>query len=422
MKKNKILQSIKRMIKKVFVTKKRTIIFIVVLLVVLFGTYEFFDLLNDSNTTFLVENGRISQHETVEGFLLRSETVVVGENYGNELVQIRSEGEKVGKGEPIFRYTSQNEKELNEKIQELDIQIQEVLKNEIVFFSSDIKLLDNQIEEALIESYKINDLKKINGYKKDINSYMTKKAKIAGNYSKNGTIIKDLITKRNEYEKQLNNSSEYIKSATSGIVSYKIDGLENVLKIGDYNYLSTEFLKGLNIKTSQIISSNSEKGKLIDNFKCYIACTLNSEESKKAKVGDLLKLRLPNTSEITTKIEFIKDEENGDRLFVFEVENEINELISSRKIVVDVIWWSDTGLKVPVSAVNNEEKLTYVIRNKAGYEEKVYVKVLRQNNKYAIVKNYSNEELVNLGYDLNNLSGKKSISLYDEIKYRTNRK
>ena len=199
MKKNKIMQSIKRITKKLFITKKRTIIFIVVLLVILFGTYKFFDLLNDSNTTFLVENGRISQHETVEGFLLRSETVVVGENYGNELIQIRNEGEKVGKGEPIFRYTSQNEKEINEKIQELDIQIQEVLKNEIVFFSSDIKLLDNQIEEALIDSYKINDLKKINEYKKDINSYMTKKAKIAGSYSKNGTIIKDLITKRNEY-------------------------------------------------------------------------------------------------------------------------------------------------------------------------------------------------------------------------------
>ena len=186
--------------------------------------------------------------------------------------------------------------------------------------------------------------------------------------------------------------------------------------------MSAEFLNSLNLKTSQMISSSSEKGKIIDNFKCYIACTLNSEEASKANVGDLLKLRLPNSSEISTKIAYIKDEEDGKRLFVFEIENEVQELIRYRKIVFDVIWWSDTGLKVPVSAINTEDKLTYVTRNRAGYEEKVYVKVVRQNSKYAIVENYSNEELVNLGYDLNNLSGKKSISLYDEIKVQATEK
>ena len=149
---------------------------------------------------------------------------------------------------------------------------------------------------------------------------------------------------------------------------------------------------------------------------------MNSDEASKAKAGDTLKLRLPNSSEISTKITYIKDEENGNRLFVFEIENEVQELIRYRKIVFDVIWWSDTGLKVPVSAINNEEKLTYVTRNRAGYEEKVYVKVVRQNSKYAIVENYSNEELVSLGYDLNNLSGKKSISLYDEIKVKAKEK
>lgn len=422
MKKNKVMQSIKKIIKKIFKTKKRTIIFILVLLVVLFGIYKFCGLLNDSSTTFLVENGKIYQDETVNGYVIRNETVIVGQNYGNELIQIKNEGEKVGKDEAIFRYASNKENELNEKIKELDIQIQEALKKETTVFSGDTKLLDNQIEDTLENVYELNDLQKVNEYKKDINTYITKKARIAGDLSKSGTYIKDLINQRSNYESQLSSTSEYIKATRSGIVSYKVDGLEDVLKTEDYNYLSTEFLESLNLKTSQIISSSSEKGKIIDNFKCYIACTLNSDEASKAKAGDTLKLRLPNSSEISTKITYIKDEENGNRLFVFEIENEVQELIRYRKIVFDVIWWSDTGLKVPVSAINNEEKLTYVTRNRAGYEEKVYVKVVRQNSKYAIVENYSNEELVSLGYDLNNLSGKKSISLYDEIKVKAKEK
>lgn len=419
MKENTKIQLAKNLFKKILKSKKRTIIFILVLLVMIFGIYKFISLLSNSTKTFLVEKGKIYQDEIVDGYIIREEQVIVGDNYGNKLIQIKNEGEKVGKDEAIFRYAANNEVELNEKIQELDVKIQEALKNETTVFSSDTKLLDNQIEDTLDQVYELTDLQKITEYKKDINTYITKKTKIAGELSKSGSYIKDLIKERSNYEKELNNSSEYITATRSGIVSYKVDGLEDVLKTGDFSYLSKELLDSFDVKTSQIIASSNEKGKVIDNFKCYIACILDSEEAKQACVGDILKLRLTNSEEVPTKIAYIKEEKDGARLFVFEIEKEVNELVKYRKIVFDVIWWSDTGLKIPIQAINYEGNLTYIIRNRAGYEEKVYVKIIRQNDKYAIVENYSNEELVNLGYDLNTLSGKKSIALYDEIKVIT---
>ena len=419
MKENTKIQLAKNLFKKILKSKKRTIIFILVLLVMIFGIYKFISLLSNSTKTFLVEKGKIYQDEIVDGYIIREEQVIVGDNYGNKLIQIKNEGEKVGKDEAIFRYAANNEVELNEKIQELDVKIQEALKNETTVFSSDTKLLDNQIEDTLDQVYELTDLQKITEYKKDINTYITKKTKIAGELSKSGSYIKDLIKERSNYEKELNNSSEYITATRSGIVSYKVDGLEDVLKTGDFSYLSKELLDSFDVKTSQIIASSNEKGKVIDNFKCYIACILDSEEAKQACVGDILKLRLTNSEEVPTKIAYIKEEKDGARLFVFEIEKEVNELVKYRKIVFDVIWWSDTGLKIPIQAINYEGNLTYIMRNRAGYEEKVYVKIIRQNDKYAIVENYSNEELVNLGYDLNTLSGKKSIALYDEIKVIT---
>lgn len=419
MKENTKIQLAKNLFKKILKSKKRTIIFILVLLVMIFGIYKFISLLSNSTKTFLVEKGKIYQDEIVDGYIIREEQVIVGDNYGNKLIQIKNEGEKVGKDEAIFRYAANNEVELNEKIQELDVKIQEALKNETTVFSSDTKLLDNQIEDTLDQVYELTDLQKITEYKKDINTYITKKTKIAGELSKSGSYIKDLIKERSNYEKELNNSSEYITATRSGIVSYKVDGLEDVLKTGDFSYLSKELLDSFDVKTSQIIASSNEKGKVIDNFKCYIACILDSEEAKQACVGDILKLRLTNSEEVPTKIAYIKEEKDGARLFVFEIEKEVNELVKYRKIVFDVIWWSDTGLKIPIQAINYEGNLTHIIRNRAGYEEKVYVKIIRQNDKYAIVENYSNEELVNLGYDLNTLSGKKSIALYDEIKVIT---
>ena len=227
----------------------------------IFGIYKFISLLSNSTKTFLVEKGKIYQDEIVDGYIIREEQVIVGDNYGNKLIQIKNEGEKVGKDEAIFRYAANNEVELNEKIQELDVKIQEALKNETTVFSSDTKLLDNQIEDTLDQVYELTDLQKITEYKKDINTYITKKTKIAGELSKSGSYIKDLIKERSNYEKELNNSSEYITATRSGIVSYKVDGLEDVLKTGDFSYLSKELLDSFDVKTSQIIASSNENGK-----------------------------------------------------------------------------------------------------------------------------------------------------------------
>ena len=173
-------------------------------------------------------------------------------------------------------------------------------------------------------------------------------------------------------------------------------------------------MENLNVKTSQVIASSSEKGKVIDNFECYIATIVNSEEAKKAEVGDKIKIRLPNSKEVDAKIEYIQSE-TDDVVIVLKIQECVEELISYRKITFDIIWWSASGLKVPNSAIIYENDLACVVRDRAGYLEKIYVKVLKQNDKYSIVSNYSSNELEELGYDSNFISNKKSISLYDEI-------
>ena len=131
--------------------------------------------------------------ESATGYIIRNETVVEGENYKNGLVPIKTEGEKVSKGDPVFRYYSNNEENLVKKIEDLDKKIQEAMSKDNSLFSSDIKLLDTQIESKLSDLYELNDIQKIKEYKNDINTYVTKKAKIAGELSPAGSYIKKLI-------------------------------------------------------------------------------------------------------------------------------------------------------------------------------------------------------------------------------------
>ena len=58
---------------------------------------------------------------------------------------------------------------------------------------------------------------------------------------------------------------------------------------------------------------------------------------------------------------------------------------------------------------------TYVERKRAGFTEKILVKVLRQNDTYSIVENYEDDELRELGYTDEQISEMSKIKLYDEI-------
>ena len=332
-----------------------------------------------------------------------------------QIVQLKTEGKKVANGEAIYRYSLENEQELNDKISDLDVKIQEALQKENALFSSDIKLLETQIEEKLENVYESSDVLEIEHYKKDINNAMNKKAKIASTLTSNGSFVQQLINQRSELENQLNSNSKYINSDRSGIISYKIDGLEEKLTVGDFSYLNKDFLNSLNLKTGQIIASNNTKVKIIDNFECYITCMSKSDEAKSAEVGNNVKLRLPSSEEISAQIVYKSEQGNDGVLLVFEIKEAVESLINYRRIAFDIIWWSDSGIKIPNKAIKYDGNLAYVIRNRAGYEEKIYIKILRQNENYSIVDNYSTQELQEAGKDISATDSKKSISLFDEV-------
>lgn len=399
--------------------QKQVVLILILIIILCYTIYTVYRLVIKPTETFIVENGKISSEETMQGYIIRDETVLKGENYKNGLVQIKSEGEKVAKGEAIFRYYTKGEENLKNKIKDLDIKIQEAWEKEENIFSSDIKLIEGQIETKLDQIYHINDIQKIKEYKKDLNTYITKKAKIAGDLSPAGSYLKNLIEERSKYENELNSGSEYLTSTRSGVVSYRVDGLEEVLIPTNFASLSKSVLEELELKTGQIVSTSEEAGKIIDNFSCYIACVLKSEnlEEKEAKVGDKLNLRLSNTKEVKAEIVYIAKESQEEELVIFKLQEYVEDLINYRKISFEIIWWNESGLKVPNEAIKTEnEDLYYIIRKRVGYTDKIYVKILKKGEKYSIIENYeSSKELLEKGVSKEFVENRRKITLYDEI-------
>lgn len=385
---------------------------LILALVFIYAVYLVAKLVQNPTNTFMVTNGKISQEESDIGYIIREETVVKGQNYKNGMVKIKNEGEKVAKGDSVFRYYSSGEEELKNKIAELDVEIQSLMQNEKSSFPSDVKLLESQIEKELDFIYGVNNAQKIQEYKKNINSYITKKAKIS---SPSNSRLKELLSQREEYENRLTSDSENVNSPESGIVSYRVDGLESVLTTEDFTKFSKNFLQDLKLKTGQTVASSEEVGKIINNYQCYIVFNSNTNEAKSSKVGDTIKIRVQNSDTVKASVENIIDEDDESKTITVKITNDVEKLIAYRKISFDIIWWDAEGFRIPNEAIKEKNGLSYVVRNRNGYYNKMLVKILKQNDEYCIVRQYKTEELEELGFTSSQIYSMRNIALYDEI-------
>ena len=206
-------------------------------------------------------NGALTLEETAIGYIIRNETVLTGDNYKNGLTPIISEGERVAKGDTVFRYSSLEEEETKSKIQEIDLKIQEAMEKQPKILPTDIKNLEKQIDDKLQNINNLTDVHTISEYKKEIQEIVSKKAKIAGSSSQSGEYIQELTKQKEEYENKLKEDSEYVTAPIAGAVSYRVDGLEDALTPEDFSTLTEETLNNLDLKTGKIISTSRRKRK-----------------------------------------------------------------------------------------------------------------------------------------------------------------
>lgn len=398
------------------------LLLLIIVLIIVYVLYKVVSLVIAPTDVSVVENGFISSEESATGYVIRDEKVVKGENYQNGIYQIKTEGEKVAKGDYIFRYYGSNEEKLNEDIKELNNKIQEAMVGKTDLFPRDAKAIENQIENKIDGLKYKNNIQEINENKKDIDTYIIKKSKIAGESSQAGTYINSLIKEKEKYQSELKKNSEYVKAPMSGVISYRVDNLEEILTPDNFNDLNKEKLDNLELKTGQIVTTSNQMGKVINNYECYIATITNSKEAMETKIGRKVTLRLSTQDEIKATVQYLSNQEDGSVLIVFRISDCVEKLIDYRKVTLDIVWWKYEGLKIPKSAIIYDNGLSYVVRNRAGYYNKILVKILKESDNYCIVGTYAYDDLKSMGYDDTDINNMRKISIYDEVVINPNLK
>ena len=375
--------------------------------------------------TVLIKNGEVIKYEEVVGYIIRNEKVLDTSSYEGTPKANVDDATKVSKGTEIVTYMSREKEQLTEKIAKLDDKIQEAMESKQTILPNDVKVLDSEIEIYLYTNVKeSNNVYSIYESKNLINEKIEKKAKIAGDLSPVGSQLKSLIEERTSYEKQINDSEKILKTPEAGLVSFRVDNYENVLSPSVLSKLTLAELEKIKINNNQIIPISTSKVKIVNNFECYIAIPMESEESKEANLNDNVYLRFDNTGDelINATIEYISEEDNK-RIIVLKIKSNVEELTKYRKINLDVVWWSDKGLKINKEAIRYSEItgvsgdtviVPTVTIKKSSYTQDVFVKIVREAGDFAIITNYEDKELLNLGVPEELIEDRQTLKMYDE--------
>ncbi len=418
------------MAKKAIQRKQNIVLVILSIIIILaiFFLVKIIQLMQKPTTTTIVRNGELIKYEEVVGYIIRDEEIVDTSKYSGIVNTTISDGYRVAKNGTILTYVSSTEENLVKKIAELDTKIQEAMDNQPSVAPRDVKTLETEIKNQLYDAIKNKkDVYSVFEHKTNMNENIQKKAKIVGELSPAGSKLKSLIDERLEYESQLNQAKQVLKSPKAGLVSYRVDGYESILTPNSLSSLSLKELDKIKMNVGQVIPIDTSKVKVIDNFFCYIAIPLQSDEGKKVNLNDKISLRFDHTEDelVTGTIDYISEEKNT-RLIIVKITSNIEELVKYRKVSLDVVWWRDTGLKVPNSAIkytsvqNKEtgaiiENIPTVTTQKSNYTETAWVKIIRQANNFSIIENYTNQELLELGFSEEDISNRQTIKLYSEI-------
>ena len=206
---------------------------------------------------------------------------------------------------------------------------------------------ENDVQTLKFEKLRsINDIQKINDHKNKIETYISKKVNLTGKNSPEGSELRLLTEERDKLEKQLETSVEVISAPKAGLASYRVDGLEDKLKVGDFSYLTSNLLNSFELKVGAAVPLSNEKGKIVDNF------YLRFKEGKVIEYDETKKKYSCNDKFYVSKIA-IKNKPKT----IIPILNKIIKLTNNYKILTNAKYFNNinnTGnIKLAVNGILN---------------------------------------------------------------------
>lgn len=392
--------------------KSNVRIIIVIMIILIFFTFYISKYEFRKKTTYMVVNGDIENSVESNLYLIKKESLIDYDNT-QPITAIVDQGKRASKYEPIATYQNDSYEDYKNQIADIDKQIQTLVKDLPITYSADITNINEKILKYSKEVQKTTSYLKIQEYKTKLDELAYKKITILANSSPDSSAIRDFVNKRENLVALSKSSDNTIWTSVSGIVTYKIDGLENLYpydKTTEYDIDDFEKLI-----SAYDTNTNSEFGiKIIDNFEAYfLVKTKKGQNDEYIKEGKSYKIRISDLENLTLKAKLIKNISNDEYNYsLFEMHNEIDSMIDYRKLSCEVVWNTISGMAVPLNAIytDDEKQYNYVLMVYGTDYVRVPINILTKSDSIALVENVAKDKFEKYGLD-----SSFKLELYDEL-------
>lgn len=403
--------------------KKRNIFRrVIISLIIVFYIFRSMPSILASNAkTVLPEKGTLIDTISTQGFFIKKETVIKSKNVG-KLEKLATEGERLPAGKEIAIVRSNNDNSY--LIQEL-----ELIENSI----EALKKTQSETKIILDEKEKIEDLKidliddiqnnisqenfqNIYLLKEQLLLYYEKTEGMSFSNTLAGQSLEKLEGRRDEIVSILENDNVKYYSPHAGILSYNIDGYEEVFLPQDFENYTYENLviKKTNQNQGNLdVSLDMPICKIIDNFEWYLAMKIQDiNEIKGFEIGNSIIIILGKDKfEVKGRIVSINESE-GKAVIVAKFNTMLHEFYDSRTSEVKIIRSKKEGYKIPTKAIVEKDSIVGVyVKDKSGIVKFIPVNIIGEDSSYTYVDIGDNGYIKINGQD----QLVKTITLFDEI-------
>ncbi|MGO1470598.1 MAG: HlyD family efflux transporter periplasmic adaptor subunit, partial [Tissierella sp.] len=281
--------------------EKRYKIFIISIGIILF-TIILFSLINIKRNTILAVEDVFLKEIELQSVLIKSEKVFTLEDTKDIDTSIL-EGKKIPAGIKVGNSTVLNDLNLLRKeLKEVEKAISTLTNtNKDQVFKNDKKKLKenyNQSIEKIQEDIYSKNYKNIKKYKEEIILIDKDLEDLLPQNTLLGQSIDNLNDKKKNIKEEINQKDSSYISESSGIISYRIDGYENILKPQGFENYTYDKLSISNKSKEETVGrkeKNDIKGfKIIDNFEWYLALKIDDRKNiQKYEIGDELFIKYP---------------------------------------------------------------------------------------------------------------------------------
>ena len=316
------------------------IIFTIILIYIVFNVFTYFTQVHIAK--YEVEQGTMATNNIYTGLILRDE-VVYNAEYTGAINYYVKDYAKVGFND--FIYSVDEHGSVSDKINEAKqdgITISDVTAEEVV------KLLDD-----FKASYSKTEFYHTYSLKEQINAILSEAVNL------------DALLKISEYADyaEQNQTFHKVRSPKDGIISYYIDGYEQVtLDTFQKDMFDESAYKRTNLKTRLQTSSGEAAYKLVNSEAWNVILPIPAELADELYQDDdfIIHIRfIKDSKEMYANFEII--ERSGAYYLVLSLKNAMVRYIADRYVDVELLLAEETGLKIPNTAITEKEFYTIPI-------------------------------------------------------------